>query len=430
MSATSKSSLDHDWELATARTSSSSHPTVTSDDELETISLPADPSELGDDTWEGIDDDNESISSPVETSHQPEKHELTPLQAQRVLSDDAESPESDQAVSEAGPSETSGTDSTFSFHFPDPLEASREYATYPEAPVNGSELGESEAETNSIAETDALAPGLGMSMSIGALERSATLVQPRSSSDSTPVVATSISSRFAFAAYVSYPSVWCRSRKTLTCICIGSGIALTAVAIAFFMPGVYHRAELSRSDHITRIQPVSLALVSPQLAVKPHGVHVESPLLALATVLPARPIEAPIQFPTLSSFNDLRSREPYSPPPGSIAASPSSTALAPRSNNTALSLNPIFLVASSLSTTYSSFGKVILRDLRDVLQIIDELLIFLRSHTISDAVEHSSRSIVDFIVQKLAGRHERAKINARKLTSKGMELVREWRQRR
>jgi hypothetical protein len=438
MSSTSKSSLDHDWELATARTSSSTHPTVTSDDELETISLPADPSELGDDTWEGIDDDNESVSSPLETSQQAANHEMTPLQSQQVLNaeddedEDAEAPEADLTMSEVGPSENSGTDSTFSFHFPDPLEASREYSIYPEAPVDGSEPGESDAETNSIAETDLVAPGLSTSISIGALERSATLVQPRSSSNSTQiVVATSISSRFAFAAYVSYPLECYKSRKMLTWMWFGSGIALTAVAIACVaMPGVYHRGELSRSDSTIRIQTMPYTMVPTKLVTKPHGVDQESPVLALATISPAPPIEAPIEIPTLSSFSDSRSREPPSPPPGSIVASPLSTALVLPSNHTSLSLNRITLVTSSLSTTYNSFSKVILRDLHDVLHIIDELLLFLRSHTIADTVEYSSRSIVDFIVQKLADRHERAKINARKLTSKGMELMREWRLQR
>jgi len=443
MSSTSKSSLDHDWELETARTMSSTHLTATSDEELETISLPADPSELGDDPWEGIDEENESLSSPIEVTNRPTAHELTPLQRQRELGAEADPEDdveataaSDLSLSEAGPSENSGTDSTFSFHFPDPLEASREYAPYPEPPVNGSEHGESDAETSSVIETDAVTPELGTSMSIGALERSATLVQPKSGGNRLSLVATSISSRFAFAAYVSYPSLWSRSWKTLTRMRFGSGIAFTAIAIACItLPAVYQRGLLSRSDMVY-MKAVPDALVSTASAAKPLGAHVDSSLSALATI-PAcgalQSIEKSIQIPTLSDFHDLRSIESTLSPPRSFASSPSTSALVlhnSSSNVTSLSLNPIALVTSSLSTTYNSFSRIILRDLHEVLQIIDELLLFLRSHTLSDTIEYSSRSIMEFIMQKLGDRHERAKLNARKLTSKGIELMKEWRQRR
>ena len=379
MSSFSKSSLDHDWELATTRTSSSRDQTISDDDDDEDLLAAADEdlenSELGDE-WEGIDSESQSESQ--------DHPQTTPLQAQRVLSADADDDAgvdlSASAESSTGPSENSGTDSTFSFHFPDPLEASREYAEA--APVDG-EM--SDADTNSVLESDVV----GLSMSIGALERSTTLVVPlarsssiRSSPSATSSISTSsISSRFPSAAYVSSVFV----AKRLTRRSFDSRFALTALAIACVaLPGVYH-SMLSRSQVPT--QSIISTLPAPSYDF--------TETLSLVTPLPL--IEAPISIPT-----------PYSETWSNVEPS-AAESLEPAPAPSALTRNrdPISAVAS----TYMSFSNLVLRDLHDVLRVIDELLSFIRSRSIADA----KRSILEYIALKFADRHERAKINARKL---------------
>jgi len=106
---------------------------------------------------------------------------------------------------------------------------------------------------------------------------------------------------------------------------------------------------------------------------------------------------------------------------GSFEAS--HTATPRKGQSTTLSLNPLPNLSSSLSHTYQSFSKIILNDLQDVLDLIDELLLFIRGHTPVDAIQQHSRSLLDYLADKVADRHERAKHNARILREKTMQLA-------
>lgn len=384
MSSLSKSSLDNDWELATARTSSSRDRTVSSDDEeLDSLGDDDDQvqSELGDE-WEGIDTESHSESQEIIDYPQ-----TTPLQPQRVLSADADNAQADlsaSAESSSGPSENSGTDSTFSFHFPDPLEASREYAEAALPHVDG-DL--SDADTNSIVESDAV----GLSMSIGALERSATLVVPplARSRSVTPVAATaSISPRFPFTAYVSYPLFWLKSGKRLMNVLFDSRVALTALVIACIaLPGVY-QGMLSRSH-----EPAQSLI--PTITESSYDY---STSLAPVTSLPPAPLIEETTEETVVQFSTATLETPSS------VESLSAPSVLPTHDDQ----------ASAVASTYMSFSNLILRDLHDVLQIIDELLLFIRSRTIANV----KRSLLEYVALVLADRHERAKNNARKLWSR------------
>ncbi|KIM33460.1 hypothetical protein M408DRAFT_326173 [Serendipita vermifera MAFF 305830] len=69
---------------------------------------------------------------------------------------------------------------------------------------------------------------------------------------------------------------------------------------------------------------------------------------------------------------------------------------------------------SAIASTYFSFSNMVLRDLQDVMRVIDEILAFLRNQTLADA----KRTMLEYWAYVLADRHKRAKSNARKLWSR------------
>jgi hypothetical protein len=408
MSSTSTVSLDPDWELSTGK-SSTAH--TFSDDDLESFSLSGPPSELGDEPWDGFEDDDESpvlhpimgddAESPVTPAADLVEH--TPLQASVALSADEhhEGDDPDLTMSGIQGSEDSNTNSTFSFHFPDPLSKSDEDDTYAQLcePPNESA---SEAETESVPGSDILARD-------ELREREATII-PRN-----PSFATSPRSRSVFATYVSLPFCIIQRVEGLTRRRFGSGIAIFAVLIACVIWNPHRIGSAPNSKMVELLSTGTAQRILNTPTILSTAVRSD------VTISPL--IDAKEQLPTSHERRPLMLEAPPSSGffIGSLDSSYPTTLK--KGQPTTLSLNPLSTISSSLSDTYQTFSKIILKDLRDVLDLIDELLLFIRGYTPVETIQQHSQSILDYLAEKVADRHERAKHNARILREKTMQLA-------
>lgn len=416
MSSASKASLDPDWELSTGKISAVH---TLSDDDLESFSLSGPPSDLGDEPWDAFEDDNDNgnesplldpiiehdTESPVTPAADLVEH--TPLRASVALSaadEHEQGDDPDLSMSGIQASEDSSTNSTFSFHFPDPLSKSVEDDTYAQLCEPPNEPA-SEAETDSVLGSDILERD-------ELEEREATII-PRSPSFATPP-----RSRSVFATYVSLPFRIIQRAEGLTKY---SGIAIFAVLIAcaiwnpprigsaVLFPNNSKMVEILSTETVQRVSNTPTILST---AVRPD-----------VTITPL--IDAKEQLPSVSG-HERRPLMLEAPPSsgffiGSFDSSHPTTFK--KGQPTAHSLNPLSTMSSSLSKTYQTFSKIILKDLRDFLALIEELLLFIRGHTPVETIQQHSRSVLDYLADKVSERHERAKHNARILREKTMQLA-------
>jgi hypothetical protein len=408
MSSASKASLDRERELtvATERSSSTAH--TLSDDDLELFSLSGPSSELGDEPWDAFDDDNgnehdspfldpiiehddESPATPA--ADLVEHPALLTSVALSAADNDEQSEDPDLTMSGIQASEDSSTNSTFSFHFPDPLDKSLEDDTY-------ARLCEPQNESQSEAETESL-PGSDILERDEPNEREATIIPP------TPSFATPPRSRSMLVTYVSFPFRVIQRAEGLTIRRFGSGIALFAVLIAcvIWNPPHFGSAVLL-SNNPTAVEALSIEnaqSVSNTPAILSTAVR---PDVTIAPLVGAKE-----QLPGVSAHE----RRPLM-----LEAPPSSGFFIGSLDATFEKGQPTALPLFSLSDTYQTFVKIIFKDLQDVLDATVELLLFIRGHIPVEPIQQHSRTVMDYLADKVAERHERAKHNARILREKTM----------
>ncbi|KAG8816130.1 hypothetical protein FRC18_001166, partial [Serendipita sp. 400] len=91
---------------------------------------------------------------------------------------------------------------------------------------------------------------------------------------------------------------------------------------------------------------------------------------------------------------------------------------------TPLSFQPWTRVINSISHYYGTFSNILLHDLREISRMIEELLLFLRETAVVSSVRARSQTAMEYLMERMSHRHERAKRNAKVLGAKGMHLVR------
>lgn len=165
----STAQLDSEWELPVVKGWATSP--LLSDDDLDTFSpsLSQTPSELGDEAWEGVYDDNISDRSTSISPFITPSIDHTPLQTARKLIDD----DSTLISSNTHESSMSNSESAFSYRWPDPLSTSslEEETNLPlDHSSDDSDIELSDMDTCSV---------IDLVGSIDELERSSTLVLPK-----------------------------------------------------------------------------------------------------------------------------------------------------------------------------------------------------------------------------------------------------------
>lgn len=406
-------SLDLDWELTAVLSGSAS---TLRDDDLDSLPTSASPSDLDDEGWDGFEDDGEFLSSSpfskrteeVISGPSTDVLERTPLQASRALDDEEEG----MKLSGMQGSQDSSTNSAFSFHFPDPLDTSLQCDAYPGLyePQYESEVADTEGEVDYIAGTDA-------PLSEEDEKGPATLV-PRS-----PSFATSTGSSSPEATRTVFPVLASRPWAILSRYRLSSAAAIFALCFAVGLWSLIPWDRHAVNDLSLPIpKEISTSMNSALVIVPP------APTVLSTAVCPdetAQPVVIGLldgrdHFPTISTHKQRLMLE-APPHTGFFIGSFNSEPV--RQTSSSLSLNSVSKLVSSLSTTFHSLSNVLLRDLRDVLAFIDELLLFIRGHVPVETIQQHSYSLLDYLTQQMAHRHDHAKRNARFFTKKTMELA-------
>lgn len=291
------------------------------------------------------------------------EHELEAASSSRI----SEGAAPDLTLSDVAASEDTASTSTFSFHFPDPLRAQPEEHPRYNVPHD---------DVDSLISRDSVRDfGTDFAATVDALERSATLKPPPSD----PPLATHSHRRTWVAIFIAV-------------------LGLLAVAALNLHP----------SSILVRDHGVSESFLSKDsVPYMPPAAPVD---VSQDADEPARPV-------TLDT--SPRSHFP-------ITALPVETRVILHTNRTvimSLSLRPISRVMGTLTHTYSTFTKAFLNDLRNVARIIEELLLYLRETMVIETAQRQSKSILEYLAEKMGDRHQRAKRNAKALTAKGVDFV-------
>ncbi|KAG8824104.1 hypothetical protein FRC17_009178 [Serendipita sp. 399] len=443
-------STNHDWELAASTSSvTSTAPTIPlsgseyddyDDEEYDlesSLSLSLPTSDLEDEgIWQGLSDEGSFTESssrafvPASPLRRPsyrmtsadevdaaDVHD-TPLQSVRPLAGEGEeeSIDLDNTVSGVDPNDVSSSTSTFDFHFPDPLNTASvdlggvgDAGAYEQLVRQRWRMrAESEGEESedggigSMIDTDVVE-------SVDRLLKRSTTILP-----SPPPSVTSKKSKTSFwrvgiSMYVSLilPRA---NRMLMPFVCIFSALVLFWLSVyatrmkrsSLFDSIVPHHHEShlkeSHDPWIDRPPPVDLV-------VEPPTIQAGEPSLA--------------KDPSPSSDSHIPPRLPHVHFPPSKA---------PNENLTSVPSVPSFRpwnrVVDSLSHYYGTFSTIIFNDLREFARLLEELLQFLKSTAVAHAVQERSQTAMEYLMERMSHRHERAKRNAKVLSEKGLRFVR------
>ncbi|KAG8814382.1 hypothetical protein FRC19_001795 [Serendipita sp. 401] len=424
-------SSNHDWELATSTSSISSTATTVvlsgseDEEEYDLESSPSLTSDLEDEEiWQGLGDEgsfseSSGVFSPSPSSPSYRRRMAfaddddnvydTPLQSTRHLDNEEEEAvvrmDPDLTVSGIDPSEVSSSTSTFSFHFPDPLKAPEEGMEGQDAYEELVRRGLMRTETE---ETMATMEGLGSMMFDSDMVESVDRLLKRSSTTLFPLPQSVPSSS-------PPPASKKRTHR----------IALWPIGIATALVLLWLSVYLNQLKSSSLLYPV----IHRQSDVKVFH-HEDTPSqwrnepVALVDAVVDRPPKIEAGVPPLANGPSPSRDFPLISTPSLVHLPPKALPNENLTTVTPLSFQPWTRVINSISHYYGTFSNILLHDLREISRMIEELLLFLRETAVVSSVRARSQTAMEYLMERMSHRHERAKRNAKVLGAKGMHLVR------